>query len=92
MPCQQLCVAMQLVTGDLPIKGAMRDVTVPDECPASIRALIVDCMSGQAADRPSDTEVRHACRPPVKQNCSSAACSSWCCQIGSNKPVHVSFG
>ena len=67
MLCCKRCIAVQLVTGDLPIKGAMRDVMVPDECPASIRALVVDCMSGHAADRPSDTDVRHACCPPVEQ-------------------------
>ena len=51
----------ELVTGDLPIKGAMRDVQVPAECPVGIKNLIVDCMRGRASDRPSAAEVGPCC-------------------------------
>ena len=37
---------MQVVTGEHPIKAAMRDVMVPAECPKSVQTLIVDCCLG----------------------------------------------
>ena len=59
-PPHPAACALQIVTGDLPIKGAMRDVDVPTECPPSVKALIVDCMRGRTTDRPAASEVQIA--------------------------------
>ena len=41
----------------MPIRGALRPLHVPDECPAAIDALIADCMAKDPSARPTADEV-----------------------------------
>ena len=48
----------ELVTQEMPIRGALRDVRVPEECPSPIKCLISRCMASEPARRPTAHEVR----------------------------------
>ena len=46
-------VLWELVTGETPVRGSMRAVRVPEDCPAAVAALIQRCMAAAPADRPN---------------------------------------
>ncbi len=50
-------ILWELVTQEMPIRGALRPLHVPDECPAAIDTLITDCMAKDPAERPTADEV-----------------------------------
>jgi serine/threonine protein kinase len=50
-------VIWELVTGETPVRGSMRPVRVPEECPAAVAALMQRCMAMAPADRPDADEV-----------------------------------
>ena len=50
-------VMWELVTGETPVRGGMRPVRVPEECPAAVAALVQRCMAMAPADRPDADEV-----------------------------------
>jgi hypothetical protein len=47
----------EVVTGDIPVRGYLRDVLVPQECPAEVRQLISDCMETESNLRPTAQEL-----------------------------------
>jgi len=47
----------EVVTGQIPTRGYMRDVDVPKECPEEIRQLIADCMESDPSKRPTAEEL-----------------------------------
>ena len=50
-------VLWELVTKEQTRRGNWRPVRVPEECPAAIEALIVDCLTDDIDRRPSMQEV-----------------------------------
>ncbi|KAI3425130.1 hypothetical protein D9Q98_008902 [Chlorella vulgaris] len=48
-------VLWEICTGEVPVRGQLRDPIVPDECPAEVLTLIHACLSPDPADRPSST-------------------------------------
>ena len=54
------CTA-QIVTGDIPQRGYLRDVAAPTECPESVRVLLSDCMASDPKVRPSAEELVRLC-------------------------------
>lgn len=47
----------EICTRDIPMRGYLRDVHAPAECPEDIRALLADCMASDPAKRPSAEEL-----------------------------------
>ncbi|KAI3437798.1 hypothetical protein D9Q98_000245 [Chlorella vulgaris] len=47
----------ELATGETPIRGQLRDVRVPEECPAELRDLMLDCMEQNPRRRPSAAQL-----------------------------------
>lgn len=47
----------ELVTQEMPIRGALRDVRAPEECPAAVKSLINKCMARKPEMRPTAEEV-----------------------------------
>ena len=47
----------ELVTQEMPIRGAQRTPKVPEECPPAIKTLIERCMAGEPDARPTAIEV-----------------------------------
>ena len=43
----------ELITGDYPSRGALRDVRVPEECPQAIADLVARCLAEAPEQRPS---------------------------------------
>lgn len=54
---QYAILVWELITRDLPIRGAVREVLVPDECPPIIAGLLAGCMARNAAHRPTAAQV-----------------------------------
>ncbi|KAK9804036.1 hypothetical protein WJX73_006238 [Symbiochloris irregularis] len=54
---QYAILVWELITRDLPIRGAVREVLVPDECPPIIAGLLAGCMARNAAHRPTTSQV-----------------------------------
>ena len=50
-------VLWELVTGETPVRGSMRAVRVPEECPAAVATLIQRCMAEAPADRPDADDI-----------------------------------
>lgn len=47
----------EVVTGAIPVRGYIRDVGVPSECPSEVRQLISDCMESDPKLRPTAEEL-----------------------------------
>ncbi|KAI3430353.1 hypothetical protein D9Q98_004948 [Chlorella vulgaris] len=47
----------EIVTGEVPSRGQLRDPVVPDECPPEVAALIDRCLSHDPGDRPTSTNL-----------------------------------
>ncbi len=50
-------VLWELITKEQERRGNWRPVRVPDECPAAVEALLVDCLTDDVDRRPSMAEV-----------------------------------
>ena len=50
-------ILWELVTQELPIRGALREAKVPEECPEAIRTLMDQCMAKDPAGRPTAKQV-----------------------------------
>ena len=50
-------VLWELVTKEQTRRGNWRPVRVPDECPAAVEALIIDCLTDDIKRRPSMQEI-----------------------------------
>lgn len=50
-------VLWELATGEVPERGSMRAVRVPEECPPAVAVLIERCMRQAAAERPDAHEI-----------------------------------
>ncbi len=46
-------VLWEIVTGERPVRGQLRDVRVPEECPPEARALMLECLETRPSRRPS---------------------------------------
>jgi serine/threonine protein kinase len=46
-------VLWEIATGQTPIRGQLRDVKVPEECPDELRKLMLDCLEQSAKRRPN---------------------------------------
>ncbi|KAK9811452.1 hypothetical protein WJX72_004105 [[Myrmecia] bisecta] len=66
-------IIWELVTDEVPQRGQLRRVRVPEECPASIAKLIDDCLEIDPEMRPSAKELFYRIRDAYKE---SGACSS----------------
>jgi serine/threonine protein kinase len=49
----------ELATKEFPVRGQLRPVAVPEECPAEVAELIGDCLEVEPRRRPSAEEVFH---------------------------------
>ena len=50
-------VLWEICTGETPIRGQLRDIRVPEECPAEVRALILECLETRPGRRPSALQI-----------------------------------
>jgi serine/threonine protein kinase len=50
-------VLWELVTGEVPVRGMMRELQVPADCPAAVAQLVAACTAVQPAERPSAVQV-----------------------------------
>ncbi len=49
-------VLWEIITGEAPERGRLRDVVVPEECPPEVRALMLECLDTQPRRRPTARE------------------------------------
>ncbi|GAB4814981.1 hypothetical protein N2152v2_002027 [Parachlorella kessleri] len=47
----------EMITGEPPQRGMLRDPRVPEECPEEVSALWHQCCSSKAVDRPTALEI-----------------------------------
>uniref|UniRef100_A0A1D2A5N4 Protein kinase domain-containing protein n=2 Tax=Auxenochlorella protothecoides TaxID=3075 RepID=A0A1D2A5N4_AUXPR len=50
-------VLWEMCTGEKPVRGQLRDVVVPSECPESVRTLILECLETRPTRRPSALQI-----------------------------------
>ncbi|PRW39362.1 serine threonine- kinase [Chlorella sorokiniana] len=50
-------VLWEICTAQTPVRGQLRDVHVPEECPAEVRELILDCLATNPRNRPTAKEI-----------------------------------
>ncbi|GAB4820917.1 hypothetical protein N2152v2_007963 [Parachlorella kessleri] len=50
-------VLWEIVTGEQPVRGRLRDVRVPCECPSEVRDVILRCLEPNPADRPTAVQL-----------------------------------
>ncbi|BDA46937.1 probable mitogen-activated protein kinase kinase kinase 20 at C-terminar half [Coccomyxa sp. Obi] len=74
-------VLWNICTQEVPLRGHLRRLQVPEECPASIAELIDDCLERPPEDRPSAREAFEV----IKKSMSPALCKAACCQ---KRPPH----
>ncbi|CAL8471556.1 g11098 [Coccomyxa elongata] len=74
-------VLWNICTQEVPLRGHLRRVQVPAECPASIAELIDDCLERPPEDRPSAREAFEV----IKKSMSPALCQAACCR---KRPSH----
>lgn len=46
-------VIWEIATGAVPVRGAMRALQAPGDCPVAVAALVAACMAARPAARPS---------------------------------------
>jgi len=49
-------ILWELCTGEVPVRGRMRDVVVPDECPQPVADLMSRCWQVEPSERPTAQE------------------------------------
>ena len=66
---------VQIVTGEAPVRGRMRDVRCPEDCPREVANLIDACMRFDPDSRPSAIEafeiLRRVMRCEQRNSCHS---------------------
>lgn len=50
-------VLWEIASGEKPVRGQLRDLSVPQECPAAVRDLILECLETRPSRRPSALEI-----------------------------------
>lgn len=50
-------LALPPLAGQYPVRGGLRELRVPEECPQAVADLIAACLSEDAAQRPSAREL-----------------------------------
>jgi serine/threonine protein kinase len=50
-------VLWEIATGQTPIRGQLRDVKVPEECPDELRKLMLDCLEQNPRRRPTAVQI-----------------------------------
>ena len=60
LSCSLGVVLWEIVTHEVPIRGALRLPTVPEECPQGVVDVIASCMALNPDERPSAREVHDA--------------------------------
>jgi hypothetical protein len=50
-------VVWELCTGEPPVRGELRELRAPDECPAQMAALVRRCLDADPDARPAAAEV-----------------------------------
>ena len=77
----------EICTRDIPMRGYLRDVHAPAECPADIRLLMAECMNSDPERRPSAEElVRLSRQLPAPSELCRLLC--WCSTHGA---AHVAI-
>ncbi|KAL4437440.1 hypothetical protein ABPG75_004579 [Micractinium tetrahymenae] len=47
----------EICSGERPVRGQLRDLRVPEECPAEVRDLILECLETRPSRRPSARDI-----------------------------------
>ena len=50
-------VLYEICTQEKPIRGQLRDIRVPEECPEGIRSLILECLETRPSRRPTAQQI-----------------------------------
>eukprot|EP00884_Botryococcus_braunii_P007070 jgi/Botrbrau1/16364/Bobra.0372s0003.1 len=50
-------ILWELVTGKLPVRGRLRELRVPEDCPEAVARLFARCQASNPADRPTAKDV-----------------------------------
>lgn len=50
-------VLWEIIAGERPVRGQLRDVEVPRECPEEVRQLMLQCLDTRPSRRPSAKEI-----------------------------------
>ena len=50
-------VLWEIVTGEVPERGRLRDIHVPDECSEDVRAVVLECLETRPSLRPSAQQI-----------------------------------
>ncbi|KAG7667074.1 putative serine/threonine-protein kinase [Nannochloris sp. 'desiccata'] len=50
-------VLWEICTGEIPERGRLRDIRVPEECPEEVRALVLECLETRPSMRPSALQI-----------------------------------
>ena len=50
-------ILWEICTGQTPVRGQLRDVEVPEECPEAVRNLILECLETRPSKRPSALKI-----------------------------------
>ncbi|KAL4529628.1 hypothetical protein Ndes2437B_g08800 [Nannochloris sp. 'desiccata'] len=50
-------VLWEICTGEKPVRGQLRDVKVPEECPEQVRILMLQCLDTRPSRRPSALQI-----------------------------------
>jgi hypothetical protein len=50
-------VLWEICTGEVPQRGRLRDIRVPEECPAEVRELVLECLETRPSMRPSALQI-----------------------------------
>ena len=50
-------ILWEICTGEPPERGRLRDVLVPEECPAAVRDLMLNCLDTRPSLRPSAVQI-----------------------------------
>jgi serine/threonine protein kinase len=58
-------VLWELATGEIPIRGDMREVNVPEECPPEVAEIMHACWRFDVSLRPTASEILEVIRKPI---------------------------
>ena len=50
-------VLWELCTGEVPMRGQMRDLQTPSDCPVAVAELVAACRAGDPGSRPTAVQV-----------------------------------
>lgn len=72
-------VLWEICTGEVPVRGQLRDIRVPEECPAEVRELVLECLETRPSRRPGALRIAERLRAlpsdpaPMRQSPSATA-------------------